>query len=301
MSRRVVRMRRPTTAPPPRMSPELLAELAHRLTDRDRYILELVWDHRVLTTHQLAAICFSTPGKARHRLLELFRMSALERVQPWTPVGTRPWHWVLGPAGAHVLAGQRGIDISELGYKRTTALAVCHSRQLGHQTGVNEFFTQLHHHARVRNNGSAVKEWWPQRRCASLWGDLVRPDAYGRWAEPGPGDGLAEVDFFLEHDTGTEPLPKVAEKLACYRALAESTGISTPVLFWLPSRARETNLQRLIRTSPVPAATAVHSGVQPDDGPAEQVWLPIGPSARRARLIELPKILGHAQPNLERP
>ncbi|MFC5188035.1 replication-relaxation family protein [Actinomadura harenae] len=267
------------------MSPELLAELAHRLTGRDRHILELVWTHRVLTTHQLAAICFSTPGKARHRLLELYRMSALERAQPWTPIGTQPWHWVLGPAGAHVLAGHRGIDLAELGYKRTAALAVCHSRQLGHQIGVNDFFAQLHQHARHRNDNTAVAAWWPQRRCAALWGDLVRPDAYGRWTEPIPNGGSIELDFFLEHDTGSEPLPKVAEKLAGYAALAESTGIPTPVLFSLPSQAREANLRKLLRDSPVPVATAVHPFG--DNSPAGPVWLPIGTTDRRVRLIDL--------------
>ncbi|WP_317985750.1 replication-relaxation family protein [Streptomyces sp. 5-10] len=96
--------------------------------------------------------------------------------------------------------------------------------------------------------------WWPEKRCLRLWGDHARPDAYGRWRE----DGL-EVDFFLEHDTGTEPLTKVAAKLAGYATLAEATGVSTPVLFWLPSTARETNLRAAIAPPEVPVATAVHT------------------------------------------
>jgi protein involved in plasmid replication-relaxation len=270
----------------PRVSLEVLADLVHRLTPRDRAVLELVWEHRVLTTHQLAATMYPTPGKARHRLLELHRLSALERFQPWTPVGTMPWHWVLGPGGAHVLAGQRGIDVADLGYRRTTALAICHSTKLGHQIGVNEFFTQLHAYARRRGDGTAVAEWWPERRCAALWGDLTRPDAYGRWVQAGAGDPQ-ELDFFLEYDTGSETLRRVVDKLAGYTTLADSTGISTPVLLWLPSRTREVNLRKLLGTPETPVATAVHTASTDLEGPAGPIWLPADSAGPRRRLIEL--------------
>jgi hypothetical protein len=66
--KKVIRQRR-TASMPRRATPELFLELRARLTDRDQAILELVWEHRVLTTHQIAAIFFTTPGKARDRLL----------------------------------------------------------------------------------------------------------------------------------------------------------------------------------------------------------------------------------------
>lgn len=43
---------------------------------------------------------------------------------------------------------------------------------------------------------------------------IVRPDGYGRWHQDG-----REVDFFLEYDRGTEPLDRLAAKLAGYRKL----------------------------------------------------------------------------------
>jgi hypothetical protein len=271
----------------PRVSPELIADLAHRLTGRDRAVLELVWEHRVLTTHQITDIVFRNPNKARHRLLELKQLSALARFQPWTPVGSQPMHWVLGPAGAHILAAQRGIDVAELGYRHDTTLAISHSPMLSHQVGVNDFFAKLHAYARRRSDGAAVSQWWPERRCAALWGDLARPDAYGRWTQPSDNAQPAEVDFFLEHDTGTETLSLVAGKLAGYTALAESTGISTPVLFWLPSQARETNLRKVIGTPEVPVATAVQTPGTAPEGPAGSVWLPLGSTGPRRRLIDL--------------
>nr|WP_241755939.1 replication-relaxation family protein [Actinomadura sp. RB99] len=266
----------------------MFLELRSRLTKRDQAILELVWEHRVLTTHQIAAIFFTTPGKARDRLLQLFRLKAVERFQPWVPVGAAPYHWVLGPLGAQVLAAHRDTTLAALGYRRTTALQISHSRHLAHQIGINEFFTQLHAHAR-HTPGARLDQWWPERRCIQLWGDLARPDAYGRWTETTDnGLGSATVDFFLEHDTGSVTLAKVAAKLTGYDALAEATGITTPVLFWLPSTRRETNLRALLGTPPVPVATAVHTPANdPGGGPAGPVWLPAGHDGPRRRLADL--------------
>jgi hypothetical protein len=268
-----------------RADAELFLELRRRLTDRDRAIFQLVWEHRVLTSHQLAAMFFTTPNKARDRLLELFRLRSLERFQPWAPVGAAPFHWVIGPLGAQVLAAQRGIDLAELGYRRTSTLRICHSAHLAHQVGVNEFFTRLRAHAR-RTPGATLDEWWSERRCAKLWGDLAHPDAFGRWTSPSPdGTPPATVDFFLEHDTGSVTLAKVAAKLSGYEALAEATGIATPVLFWLPNSRREINLRKQLGNPAVPVATAVHTTTP--DGPAGAVWLPTGTTGPRRHLANL--------------
>ncbi|WP_160146961.1 replication-relaxation family protein [Thermomonospora echinospora] len=269
------------------MSPELIADLAYRLTGRDRKILELVWEHRVLTTDQLTAIFFPSLVRARQRLRQLRELFALVRFQPWTSVGTSPQHWILGPAGAHVLAAQRGISLRNLGYRQDNAMAISLSPKLGHQVGVNDFFAHLHAYAGRRGDGTALAEWWSERRCASLWGDLAHPDAFGRWTEPQEIGPSATIDFFLEHDTGSEPLSRVAAKLTGYAALAESTGIATPVLFWLPSAAREANLHEVLGTPDVPVATAVHTPRAAVDGPAGPVWLPAGTTGPRCRLVAL--------------
>ncbi|MFB4302218.1 replication-relaxation family protein [Actinomadura sp. NTSP31] len=293
MTKTIRHRRMPNTSS--RATPELFLELRNRLTGRDHAILELIWEHRVLTTHQIAAIFFTTPGKARDRLLQLFRLKALERFQPWVPVGAAPYHWVLGPLGAQVLAAHRDTTFAALGYRRTTALQISHSRHLAHQVGVNEFFTQLHAHSR-RTPDAHLDKWWSERRCIRLWGDLARPDAYGRWTETTTnGQGPATVDFFLEHDTGSVTLAKVAAKLNGYDALSEATGITTPVLFWLPSARRETHLQALLGTPPFPVATAVHTPANdPGGGPAGPVWLPAGRDGPRRRLAELAATPPHA-------
>jgi hypothetical protein len=56
----------------------VLAASAH-LTGRDRRLVRLVAEHRVLTTGQLCALWFDSPITARHRLAELERLGLLRR------------------------------------------------------------------------------------------------------------------------------------------------------------------------------------------------------------------------------
>jgi Replication-relaxation len=53
---------------------------AARLTDRDRFLVRVVAEHRVLTTDQLATLAFENVITARHRLDALNRMGALRRL-----------------------------------------------------------------------------------------------------------------------------------------------------------------------------------------------------------------------------
>ena len=141
-------------------------------------------------------------------------------------------HFVLDEAGACLLAAEDGITPGQLGYRRDRALAIALSAQLAHTAGTNSVFCALAAQGR-RAGGAALTCWWSERRCAALWGDLARPDGYGQWTEHAPA-GPAVTDFFLEYDTGSENLHRVAAKLTGYRDLAARTGITTPVLFWLP-------------------------------------------------------------------
>jgi hypothetical protein len=80
----------------------LLAASAH-LTERDRVLVRLVGEHRVLTTGQLAVLGFGNITTARHRLSVLVRIGMLRRFRPHPPTGSAPWHYVLGPVGAALL------------------------------------------------------------------------------------------------------------------------------------------------------------------------------------------------------
>jgi hypothetical protein len=242
----------------------------------------------VFTAHQLAELFFGSLDRAEHRLKQLTDARVLARFRPHTRHGdgSAPYHYVLGPAGAAVLAAQQGVHPRRLGYRPDRALEVAHSQRLAHTVGVNGFFTALAAYARQRRHGGALLAvWWSERRCRDRWGQIVRPDGYGRWREHG-----TEVDFFLEYDRGTEPLDRLAAKLAGYQDLAAATEIATPVLFWLPTAGREATVRQiisgaagwgLVRFLVVTASPALgHS-------PAEAVWLPLGCTQARRRLIDL--------------
>jgi Replication-relaxation len=173
----------------------------------------------------------------------LYQLRAVDRFRPLAPAGSSPLHFILDEAGAAVIAAEDGVTVGELGYRRDRAAAIALSPRLAHDTGANGVFAALAAAARASGGREALECWWGERRCAATWGEHARPDGYGRWSEQAPGQPAAAVDFFLEYDTGSEPLSRVVAKLAGYAALAARTGITTPVLFWLPSAGREAALR----------------------------------------------------------
>jgi hypothetical protein len=257
--------------------------LAWRLTPRDRWIIRMIHEHRVLTAHQITALAFPSFRSGRMRLRELFQWGVVDRFQPFITLGTAPMHYVLAPAGAAVLAAEDGLDVKELGYRHDRAFGVAHSLRLAHTVGVNEWFTALVDHARHPDPGehATLDAWWAEARCARHFGDLIKPDAYGRFSAHDQ-----TVEFFLEYDFGTEVLGKLTGKLTGYAALAEATGITTPLLVWLPTARREATARRLLHTAwrdlddpdSVPVATAAAELLNPTaahPSPADEVWLPL--------------------------
>ena len=279
-------------------SPGLLAALAARLTTRDRWLLRMLHEHRVLTTTQITQLAFGTGRAATARLLTLYQLRAVDRFRPLTPAGSAPLHFVLDEAGACILAAEDGITPGQLGYRRDRALAIALSVQLAHATGTNSVFCALAAQGREAG-GAALTCWWSERRCAALWGDLARPDGYGQWTEHTPG-GPAVTDFFLEYDTGSENLHRVAAKLTGYQNLAARTGITTPVLFWLPTARREASLRAVLASTArggpgarpasgvpgVPVATTTPEAAASGAGPAGAIWLPAGQPGPRLRLAQ---------------
>jgi hypothetical protein len=274
----------------PRYTPKMLGQLAIRITARDRQLIRLVRDHRVLTSPQITQMFFDSDDATRKRLLALTRMGILERFRPNLPpaMGTAPYHYVIGETAAAVLASEDGVDLREAGYRRDRVLGIAFSQKLAHTVGTNGIAAALYGYAR-RHPTAELTTWWPEGRCMTEWGQIVRPDAYGRWRHDGN-----TVDFFLEYDTGTESLDRVARKLDGYIELTEATRIVTPVLFWVQGERREANLRKKLKHHPahmfVPIATgcADSQGLPDDDGPAGARWLPSdvdGPRVRPARLI----------------
>lgn len=269
-----------------RLSDARVGEILRGLTDRDHLICHLVWEHSVLTTDQVAEACFDTLARAQVRLQRLHQLGLVDRFRPYRPAGSAPFHYVLGSAGAAVLAAERGVEVSALGYRPQAALRWAMNQRLGHLIGVNAFFTALMGTARRSGGTALLAEWWSERRCAKAMGGLVRPDGYGVWQE-----GPAPVEFCLELDRGTERGLRLADKLGGYADLEAATGVRRWVLFWFPSAHREAEARRTLAAAPVPVATAADEMGRP----ADAVWLPVGEEAPRLRLGQLVVTGGHAR------
>ncbi|WP_335645164.1 replication-relaxation family protein [Amycolatopsis albispora] len=167
--------------------------------------------------------------------------------------------------------------------------------QLGHTIGCNGLFTNLIRHSRQLGATGRLTAWWSATRCGRHWGDIVNPDGYGRWQQRG-----REVEWFVEFDFGTEQLSRLAVKLTRYARLAETTGITTPVLMWFPTAAREAHARQTLadaqraldQPAHVPiATTSAETAADPLDMTAAR-WRPVGDTGNNGRtpLADLPTL-----------
>ena len=253
-----------------------------RLTERDRRICRLLDEHRVLTSAQVADVCFTGERRARMRLAELYALDVLDRFRPRRAGSPVPFHWVLGPLGVALIAAEAGIELSDLAWRRSLVHDLAASQRLAHLVGTNAFFCALARSARMRE-ACALEEWWSERRCAKEWGEVVRPDGYGVWIEH-----MTSLPFLYEHDNGTERLERLAKKLGGYARLAEAAGHPNWVLFSFGSERREAEARRVLSHRIVPVATCARTGRSARRAPDGAVWLPAGTNtATRLALVDL--------------
>ena len=274
--------RSPRTTGRPAVTADLITALAARATPRDRWLLRMLTEHRVLTTAQITAIAFTTPRVARARLDMLYQHRAIDRSRPTAAPGTGslPWHWVLDEAGARILAADDGQDIKTWGWRRDHATAILASAKLAHTTGANHLGVALIAHARTHPT-TRLLAWWNETRTAALIGDHVRPDGYLHWT-----DHTSEIECFLEYDTGTEPHKTLLTKTDRYTDLAEATGITLPVLLIVSGPGREAALSRALAHTGVPIATTTRPQLA-HTGPAAACWQPLTHTGPRTRLADL--------------
>ncbi|MEX2588472.1 MAG: replication-relaxation family protein [Actinomycetota bacterium] len=258
------------------VSDDAVLQVANSLTERDRRILRLLYDHRVFTTEHLTEVPFSNPTTARHRLTQLYRLRLVDRFRPrrW-PSDCAPYHYVIGQIGAMVITAERDQDPDKHKWKADKALAIGSSQRLDHLIGVNAFFVELMKHSCQHPDSAELLEWWSERRCAQAMGRLVHPDAYGVWEENG-----RVIEFLLEYDRGTESLERVAAKLKGYKHLEGQTGVRRWVLFSLRTERREAGVRRALAGADVPVATAPRTA----GGPQDAVWLVLRPRRSEVRM-----------------
>jgi len=266
----------------------LLAIYPH-ITNRDRLLLQLLDDHQVLTTDQIHRMLFHARRTCQIRLGELAALGLLDRFRfARDGGGSHPWHWTLGHHGHRFQAAARQRPEPTVRTSRQTVQRLSANPHLAHLLTANEFFVRLAACAREHPE-TRLDRWWSETLTTKQF-RTITADGHGLWSVAD-----ATVGFFLEADTGTEPLSRVVAKLDRYAKLIRRGGPRYPVLFWLGSEQREEHLHRLLRGEhgDVPVATATHTSE-----PAEAVWLPTGATGR-VRLAELPS--DHGQPVADNP
>ncbi|GIL25503.1 replication-relaxation family protein [Actinocatenispora comari] len=221
-------------------------------------LLELLDQHGTLTTGQITAICFGAYSTADRRLRRLFRLGLLDRFRRYNPHtgNVTGWHWTIGVLGARLIAlsaGRPAPARAAVTHRRDQLIA---SPRLEHLLGVNQTFVDLRAHART-HPGAQLTRWWSERRTAEAFSHRIHPDGHGVWRAGGH-----TVGFFLEHDTGTETLRRLIDKLPAYTRLAQAGGPAWPVLFWLPTTTRAKHLHdALADQPPLPFAVAIAARV----------------------------------------
>src|SRR6185436_8458918 len=84
---------------PPRGGADVASEL-RRLMPRDRWLLDLLHEHEVFTTEQVAALAFDHVHTARNRLMLLHQRGILARFRDAVRPGSQSWRWTLDLVGA---------------------------------------------------------------------------------------------------------------------------------------------------------------------------------------------------------
>jgi hypothetical protein len=278
-----------------------------QLTARDRILLGWLYDHGVLTTFQLANALFPSLDFCQRRLRTLYQLRLIARFRPQrADGGSYPYHWVIDQLGAEVVAAARDERPPRRDHARLERRRWTSTRTLTHRLDVNQFFTDLAGHART-HPGAQLRQWLPEAACqragmftrpsdpalVRAYQPRVRPDGYGVWA-----DACATVPFFLEYDTGTEPVGTLIAKLVGYHELFATIGRSWPVLFWLHSASRERNLR--IRLADLPVAVSIATGARDHAtthqlSPAGAVWS-MADGEDRATLAELTLDIADSNP-----
>jgi hypothetical protein len=264
-------------------APDVSGEL-RRLMPRDRWLIDLLHDHQVFTTEQVAALCFDNVHTARNRLNLLASRGVLSKFRDAVRPGSQSWRWALGWIGAAYIAYRDSGSVPRPGTVADRVNRLASSPRLAHLLGTNGFFVDLAAHAR-HAPGARLGTWWSERRCRDVAGDLAHPDGHGVWTEHGN-----TVSFWLEYDRASEPAHRVTEKLDGYQSLHRAARLGHAVLIRMQTARQETELHRRLRTHPAVTRDGLLVATMSGDHsthPAGQVWLPAGQTAR-LRLADLP-------------
>ncbi len=221
---------------------------ASAIDERDHQVLLLLLEHKVLTTHQITALCFRSLRRCQHRMRELKEMSLISSFQVGRGFGEgrAPACWYLTKPGLVEIADAKDVRVSDLPWVPDHSYRT--NLVLAHRLGVNAFFCALAEASRAQQ-GHCVDTWRPEHSVRTRAAE-VKPDGFGRYLHP---DGACE--FYLEYDRATEASGALTRKLEGYLKLAagwtrdqELTGFPN-LLVLVPEEDREEKVASALRST----------------------------------------------------
>lgn len=235
-------------------------------------MLEMLAQHRYLTTEQVASLFFPSLRTAQRRLKLMRRLGFVMRwrqIEPnWRKLSSL---FLLTETGAGYVAAERGEQPDAL--VRRSWNAAERTWSLLHELEVNAFFVDLAELSRDMA-GFGLYHWLSEDRMRSnvMQRDNRRPiapDGWGRFLCPD-----REVLFHLEMDRGTEDARHLADKVAGYVHFYGS-GSPEHVLFVAPTQQAEARIHQAIRR--VPSGSTVRfwtttRSLLDREGALAQVW-----------------------------
>jgi hypothetical protein len=272
-----------------------------RLTDTDLQVLRLVAEHEVMSTEQVAALCFPNPARVADAAVRLDYLATRALLVKFAHPGTHPpgiaadhlnnrppaglpspvavrwgdgrrWAWSLGQGGAYWAGVERILNRDRWVDAWSRSFVPLGRPHLRRRLALGDFFAALHHSA-VGRAYAGLDQWWGPARCADVSGGKTRPDAYGRWRY-----GNVTVPFWIYSDSVRQQtrtlITTVGQHLSTHLATAESDVI----LLVMVNDNRERGLRRrwLDLTDGAalpPVATTSYRKLR--SWPAEGIWRPL--------------------------
>ncbi|WP_051393548.1 replication-relaxation family protein [Glycomyces arizonensis] len=233
------------------------------MTDRDFTLIDLLGRHRVFTIDQITGLLFSSTRSARNRITRLLDLDLIDRWRTAQRPGSQAFRHTLGYTGAYLYSAARGLPVPRrVAFQHQQAELVA-SANLSHRLAVNDFFARLTQATKDRPD-LALHEWLSESEAGALTGGLVRPDAAATIT--GADD---PVEFWFEHDRGTETLHRVVEKVGRYRTRLPS--LHRALVFELTSEAREDHLHAALAGTE-PHFTVATATADRTTDPTKAIW-----------------------------
>ena len=186
---------------------------ASAIDERDLAILLSLLEHKIVTTHQIASLCFRSLRRCQHRMRELKGLGLVSSfsVGRGFGEGRAPACWYLTKPGMMEIADAKDVRTSDLPWVPDQSYRT--NKLIAHRLGVNAFFCALAEASRALQ-GHCLATWRPEHWVRTNAAE-IKPDGFGRYLHSG-----GACEFYLEYDRATEARGALTRKLEGYLRLA---------------------------------------------------------------------------------